>query len=70
LLPGTAAEVGPNGQVKAPCGNSDLIPRCKDEIEGRPIERLGRLRQQLGYMPQNFIFDPAFHLVNWWAGMG
>ena len=65
LLPGTdTAVVGPNGAGKSTLVQAvlNLIPRfCgKIEIFGRPMERLGHLRNQLGYMPQNFIFDRSF----------
>ena len=76
LLPGTdTAVVGPNGAGKSTLVQAilDLIPRSrgKIEIEGRPIERLGRLRHQLGYMPQNFIFDRSFPIsVSELVGLG
>jgi zinc transport system ATP-binding protein len=65
LLPGTnTAIVGPNGAGKSTLVQAilDLIPRSSGNIEilGRPITRLGNLRHQLGYMPQNFIFDRSF----------
>ena len=64
LLPGTdTAVVGPNGAGKSTLVQAilDLIPRSGNiEIFGRPIQRLGHLRHQLGYMPQNFIFDRSF----------
>jgi zinc/manganese transport system ATP-binding protein len=65
LLPGTdTAIVGPNGAGKSTLikGILDLIPRSAGTIEvfGRPISRLGNLRNFLGYMPQNFIFDRSF----------
>jgi len=65
LLPRTnTAIVGPNGAGKSTLVQAilDLIPRSSGTIEifGRPITRLGNLRHQLGYMPQNFIFDRSF----------
>jgi zinc/manganese transport system ATP-binding protein len=65
LLAGTdTAIVGPNGAGKSTLIKAilDLIPRNGGTIEvfGRPISRLGSLRNQLGYMPQNFIFDRSF----------
>ena len=65
LLPGTdTAIVGPNGAGKSTLIKAilDLIPRSAGTIAvfGRPIDRLGSLRNQLGYMPQNFIFDRSF----------
>ncbi len=68
LLPGTdTAVVGPNGAGKSSLVQAilNLIPRSSGEIEifGRPVERLGHLRHQLGYMPQNFIFDRSFPIA-------
>lgn len=65
LLPGTdTAVVGPNGAGKSTLVQAilNLIGRTTGKIEifGRPVERLGHLRHQLGYMPQNFIFDRSF----------
>ncbi|MFM2063690.1 MAG: hypothetical protein RLZZ507_3361 [Cyanobacteriota bacterium] len=65
LFPGTdTAIVGPNGAGKSTLVKAilDLVPRSAGTIEifGRPISRLGSLRNQLGYMPQNFIFDRSF----------
>ncbi len=65
LLPGTdTAVVGPNGAGKSTLIQAilNLIPRTggKIEIFGRPVERLGHLCHQLGYVPQNFIFDRSF----------
>lgn len=61
LLPGTdTAVVGPNGAGKSTLVQAilNLIGRTNGKIEifGRPVERLGHLRHQLGYMPQNFIY--------------
>lgn len=65
LFPGTdTAIVGPNGAGKSTLVKAilDLIPRSSGTIEifGRPISRLGNLRKELAYMPQNFIFDRSF----------
>ncbi|NMG06783.1 metal ABC transporter ATP-binding protein [Brasilonema sp. UFV-L1] len=76
LLSGTnTAIVGPNGAGKSTLVQAilDLIPRSggKIEILGRPITRLGNLRHQLGYMPQNFIFDRSFPIsVSELVGLG
>ncbi|MCG6133285.1 MAG: metal ABC transporter ATP-binding protein [Nostoc sp. LLA-1] len=76
LLPGTdTAIVGPNGAGKSTLVKAilDLIPHStgKVEIFGRPITRLGNLRHQLGYMPQNFIFDRSFPIsVGELVGLG
>jgi len=64
-LPGTdTAVVGPNGAGKSTLVQAllGIIPRKAGNIEifGRPLERLGRLCHQIGYMPQNFIFDRSF----------
>lgn len=76
LLSGTnTAIVGPNGAGKSTLVQAvlDLIPRSAGKIEilGRPIARLGNLRCQLGYMPQNFIFDRSFPIcVSELVGLG
>ncbi|MGI8504457.1 MAG: metal ABC transporter ATP-binding protein [Hassallia sp.] len=76
LLPGTnTAIVGPNGAGKSTLVQAilDLIPRSTGTVEifGRPITRLGHLRHQLGYMPQNFIFDRSFPIsVSELVGLG
>ncbi|MEB3181534.1 MAG: metal ABC transporter ATP-binding protein [Nostocaceae cyanobacterium] len=82
LLAGTnTAIVGPNGAGKSTLVQAilDLIPHSSGTIEifGRPISRLGRLRHQLGYMPQNFIFDRSFPIsvrelvgLGWVKGLG
>jgi zinc transport system ATP-binding protein len=76
LLPRTnTAIVGPNGAGKSTLVQAilDLIPRSSGTIEifGRPITRLGHLRHQLGYMPQNFIFDRTFPIsVSELVGLG
>jgi zinc/manganese transport system ATP-binding protein len=58
------AVVGPNGAGKSILG---LIPRKSGQIEmfGRPLERLGPLCHQIGYVPQNFIFDRSFPISVW-----
>lgn len=65
LLPGTStAIVGPNGSGKSTLVQAvlDLMPRHTGQVElfGRSLSRLGKLRQQIGYVPQNFIFDRTF----------
>ncbi|MBW4478222.1 MAG: metal ABC transporter ATP-binding protein [Tolypothrix brevis GSE-NOS-MK-07-07A] len=76
LLPRTnTAIVGPNGAGKSTLVQAilDLIPRSSGTIEifGRPITKLGHLRHQLGYMPQNFIFDRSFPIsVSELVGLG
>jgi zinc transport system ATP-binding protein len=76
LLPGTnTAIVGPNGAGKSTLVQAilDLIPRSSGTVEifGRPITRLGKLRHQIGYMPQNFIFDRSFPIsVGELVGLG
>lgn len=76
LLPKTnTAIVGPNGAGKSTLVQAilDLIPRSSGTIEifGRPITRLGNMRHQLGYMPQNFIFDRSFPIcVSELVGLG
>jgi zinc/manganese transport system ATP-binding protein len=76
LLPGTdTAIVGPNGAGKSTLVQAilDLIPRSSGTIEifGRPLSRLGHLRHQMGYMPQNFIFDRSFPIsVSELVGLG
>jgi zinc transport system ATP-binding protein len=76
LLPQTnTAIVGPNGAGKSTLVQAilDLIPRSSGTVEifGHPITRLGHLRHQLGYMPQNFIFDRSFPIsVSELVGLG
>lgn len=76
LLPGTdTAVVGPNGAGKSTLIQAmlGLIPHKtgKVEIFGRPLQRLGRLCHQIGYMPQNFIFDRSFPIsVTELVGLG
>ena len=65
LLPGTnTAIVGPNGAGKSTLVQAilGLLPKTTGKIEifGRPLERLGHLRNRIGYMPQNFVFDRGF----------
>lgn len=76
LLPGTdTAIVGPNGAGKSTLVKAilDLIPHSNGDVEifGRSLKRLGKLRHQLGYMPQNFIFDRSFPIsVGELVGLG
>lgn len=76
LLPGTStAIVGPNGAGKSTLVQAmlGLIPSTSGRIEifGRPIGRLAPLRQQIGYVPQNFVFDRSFPLsVQELVGLG
>lgn len=60
----SAAIVGPNGSGKSTLVQAvlDLVPKVSGTIElfGRPVRRLGNLRSEIGYMPQNFIFDRSF----------
>ena len=70
LYPGTStAIVGPNGSGKSTIVQAmlDIIPRAAGSIEifGQPLSRLNHLRHQIGYMPQNFIFDRAFPISVW-----
>ncbi|TFI54177.1 metal ABC transporter ATP-binding protein [Mastigocladus laminosus UU774] len=69
------AIVGPNGAGKSTLVQAvlDLIPRTTGNIEifGRPVNRLGNLCHQLGYVPQHFIFDRSFPIsVNELVGLG
>ncbi len=76
LLPGTdTAVVGPNGAGKSTLVQAllGIIPHTSGRIEifGRPIKRLGDLSHQIGYMPQNFIFDRSFPIcVGELVGLG
>ncbi|TAE53639.1 MAG: metal ABC transporter ATP-binding protein [Nostocales cyanobacterium] len=76
LFPSTdTAIVGPNGAGKSTLVKAilDLIPRNSGNIEifGRPLYRIGSLRNQIGYMPQNFIFDRSFPIsVKELVGLG
>ncbi|HEY9616051.1 MAG TPA: metal ABC transporter ATP-binding protein [Microcoleaceae cyanobacterium] len=65
LLPGTSvAIVGPNGAGKSTLVQAllGLLPRTAGTIEifGHPLARLGQLQQQIGYIPQNLLFDRNF----------
>ncbi|MBD2184497.1 metal ABC transporter ATP-binding protein [Aerosakkonema funiforme] len=65
LLPGTdTAVIGPNGSGKSTLVQAmlDLIAPTSGTVEifGRPVKRLGRLRREIGYIPQHFIFDRSF----------
>jgi len=69
------AIVGPNGAGKSTLVQAilNLIGRSYGNIEifGRQIERLKSLRHQIGYMPQNFIFERSFPIcVRELVGMG
>lgn len=76
LMPGSSsAIVGPNGSGKSTLVQAilDLIPRAAGTVQifGRPLHRLGKLRHQIGYMPQNFIFDRSFPIsVSELVGLG
>jgi zinc transport system ATP-binding protein len=81
LMPGSAvAIVGPNGSGKSTLVQAilELLPRTTGNIQifGRPLRKLGSLQHQIGYMPQNFIFDRSFpisvtELVSLgWVGKG
>jgi zinc/manganese transport system ATP-binding protein len=76
LMPGRSnAIVGPNGSGKSTLVQAilDLIPHASGTVQifGRPINRLGVLRHQIGYMPQNFIFDRSFPIsVSELVGLG
>jgi zinc transport system ATP-binding protein len=58
------AVVGPNGAGKSTLVQAilGLIPRRSGAVEilGRPLEKLGPVRSQIGYIPQNFLFDRTF----------
>lgn len=65
IWPGTdTAVIGPNGSGKSTLVQAmlDLMPRStgKVEIFGQPLQKLGNLRRQIGYIPQYFIFDRTF----------
>lgn len=69
------AIVGPNGAGKSTLVQAilNLIPHSygKVEVFGCPLERLKSQRHQVGYMPQNFIFDRSFPIcVRELVGMG
>lgn len=58
-----AAIVGPNGAGKSTLVEAilGLIPAMGEiQVFGRPLNRLGNLRQLIGYIPQNFVFDRTF----------
>jgi zinc transport system ATP-binding protein len=60
------AIVGPNGAGKSTLVQAllGLLPFSAGNVEvfGRPLSRLGNLRYQIGYIPQNFAFDRGFPL--------
>jgi zinc transport system ATP-binding protein len=76
LLSGTnTAIVGANGAGKSTLVQAilNLIKRYSGKINAfnHPIEQLKSLRSQIGYMPQNFIFDRSFPIcVRELVGMG
>ena len=76
LSPGTdTAIVGPNGAGKSTLVQAllGIIPHTSGKIEifGRTRSRLGHLSAQIGYMPQNFIFDRSFPIsVGELVGLG
>lgn len=76
LLPGTnTAIVGANGAGKSTLVQAilNLIKRSYGRISvfNCPIEHLKSLRSQIGYMPQNFVFDRSFPIcVRELVGMG
>ena len=76
LLSGTnTAVVGPNGAGKSTLVHAilGLIPPVKGKIEifGCSLSRLRQLRQQIGYVPQNFVFDRSFPIsVQELVGLG
>jgi len=76
LHPATdTAVVGPNGAGKSTLIQAvlGLLP-CQQggiQIFGRPLSRLGHLRHQIGYVPQNFVFDRSFPIsVSELVGLG
>jgi zinc/manganese transport system ATP-binding protein len=76
LLSGTnTAIVGANGAGKSTLVQAilNLIKRSSGKVDvfNRPIEQLKSLRSQIGYMPQNFVFDRSFPIcVRELVGMG
>ena len=76
LQPGTdTAVVGPNGAGKSTLIQAVLgLLSCQQggiQIFGRPLSRLGHLRHQIGYVPQNFVFDRSFPIsVSELVGLG
>lgn len=76
LMPGSSnAIVGPNGSGKSTVVQAilGLLPTAAGTVQifGRPLNRLGKLRHQIGYMPQDFIFDRSFPIsVSELVGLG
>jgi zinc transport system ATP-binding protein len=76
LKPGTdTAIVGPNGAGKSTLIQAILglikIQSGQIEIFGRSVDKLGNWCHQIGYMPQNFIFDRNFPIsVQELVGLG
>jgi zinc/manganese transport system ATP-binding protein len=69
------AVVGPNGAGKSTLIQAilGLLPCQQGSIQifGRPLNRLGNLRHQIGYVPQNFVFDRSFPIsVSELVGLG
>ncbi|MBD2059945.1 metal ABC transporter ATP-binding protein [Oculatella sp. FACHB-28] len=68
------AIVGPNGAGKSTLVQAilGLLPfEGAVQILGCPLSRLGNLRYQIGYIPQNFVFDRGFPLsVSELVGLG
>jgi zinc/manganese transport system ATP-binding protein len=69
------AVVGPNGAGKSTLIQAvlGLLPHQQGTIQifGRPLSRLGNLRHQIGYVPQNFVFDRSFPIsVSELVGLG
>jgi zinc/manganese transport system ATP-binding protein len=69
------AIVGPNGAGKSTLVQAvlGLLPSATGTVEflGCPLDRLGNLRYQIGYIPQNFLFDRGFPLsVGELVGLG
>ncbi|HEY9808191.1 MAG TPA: metal ABC transporter ATP-binding protein [Halomicronema sp.] len=60
------AVVGPNGAGKSTLVRAilGLMNRSSGNIKifGRSLEKLGNLAHQIGYVPQNFLFDRSFPL--------
>ncbi|HCF25656.1 MAG TPA: ABC transporter ATP-binding protein [Cyanobacteria bacterium UBA11049] len=76
ILSGTdTAIVGPNGAGKSTLVQAilGLLPATQGTVRifGRPLDRLGKLRHQIGYIPQNFGFERNFPLaVSELVGLG
>jgi zinc/manganese transport system ATP-binding protein len=76
IKPGSStAIVGPNGSGKSTLVQAilGLLPHAAGSVEifGRPLRRLGNLCHQIGYMPQNFLFDRTFPIsVGELVGLG